>query len=101
METIKIAMNIWIHSHAETSEPLCWDLLSITGEDIPASVIEYLMSKESDEDIDVFAPLEVEKPYLVIVTMDYESGDRDVGLNGGWYISKMDGYIEIPSENNS
>jgi len=95
---MKIAMNIFVHSYAGTDEPLCWDLLSITGEDIPASVIEYLMSKESDEDIDVFAPLEVDKPYLVIVTMDYESGDRDVGLNGGWYISKMDGYIEIPSD---
>jgi len=96
MKTIKIAMTIWVHSHAETGAPLSWDLLSLTGEDIPANVIEYLMSEESNEDIDIFVPLGVDKLYLVIVHMEYETGDEDVGLKGGWYISNLDGYIEIP-----
>jgi len=90
-EPITIGMTIWVHSHYKTKEPLYWEWFSITGENIPIDMFEYLMDKEClIDDLDAFSDLETEKAYYVVAIME------NAELPGDWYVAKLDGYHIVP-----
>lgn len=81
---ILLEMDIWLHSHYQTGEMLDFEIFSISGQNIPIGLLEYLISDERNEDLPKFSGLELDHPYHILAEVDYE----EYG-NGGWYISKV------------
>lgn len=96
-ESITIRMEVWIHSHFQTGEHIDWEFFSISGEDIPAELIHYLLNKDGADDVRIFSELESEQIYKVSVTAEYQPGTEEY-LPGSWYIAKLNEYSIVPLE---
>ena len=94
---VTLKMDVWVHSHSETGARLSWDWFNISGDKIPATVIDYLSSDERQEDLDEFNDLKTEQIYDVTVVMEYEPGDESIGLWDGWYIARLESATPPPS----
>lgn len=85
---MQLTMEVWVHSHHDTGEPIDWEVLSVSGKDIPTDLLLYLVSPEHHserlDDLSDLKKIEPETVARIRVVMELETAP-----GGGWYIDRV------------
>lgn len=85
-----LKMEVFVHSHADTGEPLQLDVFSVEGW-VPVPFISWLIEQRECPDVlDMFSDLELNTPYRVQIEFWYEPADECAP--GGWWFDVK--YVE-------